>query len=103
MSLFAMTSASHPLSATHERRENLVVVLAAAQIARDAVRELLAGGVRIRHEIAGRGHHESGHAEGALKSLLVDDALLHRTQFSRSRVGQPLDGEDLLAARAPRE
>ena len=37
----AMVSLSHHLSAVHQRGENLVVVLAAAQIAGDAVRQLL--------------------------------------------------------------
>src|SRR5947199_10867673 len=39
ISLFAMTSASHQLSAAHQRGENLVVVLAEAQIALAAMRQ----------------------------------------------------------------
>src|SRR6266516_3337654 len=101
MSLFAAISrVPHMLSAAHQRGENLVVILAAAQIAGDAVRELLPRGTRVRLEISGRGHHESRHAESALEALLVDDALLHRRELAGGRVGETFDGDDLLAARA---
>src|SRR5262245_23375015 len=103
MSLFAMTSASHELCTAHQRGENLVVVLTAAQIARDAVRELLPRRVRVRHQITSGRHHEPGHAERTLESLLVDNALLHRTELAGLRVGKALDGEDLLSTGAMRE
>ena len=55
------------------------------------------GRVRVRLEIAHRGHQEARHAERALEALLIDHALLHRMQRA---VGgrQSLDGENLLAA-----
>src|SRR5947199_96662 len=95
-----MMSASHQLCAAHQRGENLVVVLAAAQIARDAMRELLPRRVRVRLQITGRRHHEAGHAERALDALLLDDALLHRAQPAGPRIGQAFDAHDLLAPAA---
>src|SRR5580658_2585611 len=43
------------------------------------------------------GHDETGHAERALKSLLVDDTLLHRMQSSIFG-GQTFDRQNLPAA-----
>src|SRR5579872_6536387 len=98
-----MTSPSHQFGAAHQRREDLVVILTTTEIAGDAVRQLLARGIRIRHQVARGGHHEARHAERALESLLVDDALLHGTELAGPRVGEALDGHDLLAPRAMRE
>src|SRR5439155_27231850 len=55
MSLLAISRIPHVLGAFHQRRENLVVVLAPAQIARDAVRQLLARRIRIRFQVPRRG------------------------------------------------
>jgi hypothetical protein len=72
----------HILRPAHQRRQNLVVILAAAEISRDTVRQFQAGGIGICLQVSDRGHDEAGHAERALKSLLVDDTLLHRMQGS---------------------
>src|SRR5215469_158461 len=68
------------LSAPHHRCKNLVVVLASAQIARNAVCEFGSRGIGILFQKPDGGHDEPGHAEGALEPLFVDDALLDRVQ-----------------------
>ena len=62
--------------AAHERSENLVVILAPAEVARNAVREFRPRRIRIRFQKSNGGHDEAGHAERALKPLLFHDALL---------------------------
>src|SRR4029077_8241470 len=81
------------LSSTHHRSENLVVVLAAAQASGDAMRQLLPGRIGICLKVSDCGHDEAGHAKRALKTLLVDNALLHWVQGS-IRVGQTFDGQN---------
>src|SRR5690242_20555130 len=73
-----MCGSSFPqvLRAAHHGVENLVVVLAAAEIAGDAVRQLGARGVGILLEEAHRRHNESRHAERALKALVIHHRLL---------------------------
>src|SRR5207245_5197295 len=61
----------HVLGAAHHRAQDLVVVGAAAQVAGNAVRQFGARGVRVGLEETYRRHHEAGHAERALESLLV--------------------------------
>src|SRR5262245_52258697 len=70
------------LRRTHHRIENLVVVAAAAQIARQSARKLRARGMWTMLEEADRAHDEARHAEGALESLFVDNGALHRMQRS---------------------
>ena len=98
-----MTSTSHQLGTAHERGEDFVVVLTAAQIAGNAMRQFLPRGIRIGFQVAGRGHHEAGHAERALEPLLVDDALLDGAQRAGGGIGETFDRRDRLAARAVRE
>src|SRR5678815_975463 len=97
-----MSRLPHVLSTTHQRGENLVVVLAATEVAGDPVRELRARRVWIRLEEAHRGHDEARHAERALEPLLVDHAPLHGVQRA---VGgsESLDGDDLLPTHSVRE
>src|SRR5262245_18190321 len=66
----------------HHRIENLVVVAAAAQIARQSARKLRARGIWTLLEEADRAHDEARHAERALKSLFVDDGALDGMQRS---------------------
>src|SRR5205809_977488 len=100
-----MSSTSHELCTAHHRGENLVVVLAAAQIARDAMRQFLTRRTWIGFEIPDRRHHEARHAERALEALLLDDRLLHRVQLHLIALArrEALDRDDLLPARAVRE
>src|SRR5262249_61275004 len=70
------------LRRTHHRIENLVVVAAAAQIARQSARKLRARRIWTMLEEADRAHDEARHAEGALESLFVDNGALHRMQRS---------------------
>ena len=59
--------------------------------------ELLAGRVGVDLEVADGGHDEAGHAEGALETLLVDDALLDGMEGAVG-FSEAFDGDDLLAA-----
>ncbi len=88
--------------AAHQRGQDLVVVLAATQVARDAVRQLLARRVRVDLEEADGGHDEAGHAEGALEALLVDDRLLHGVQRAVGG-GEPLDAHHAPVAHGVRQ
>src|SRR5437588_6827137 len=81
----ALAGPPHIFRASHEGSEDLVVVLAATEVAGDAVRELLARRVWIRLQEADRRHREARHAEGALETLFVDDRLLHGMQLTPGR------------------
>src|SRR6185436_11793497 len=97
-----MSRLPHVLSTTHQRGENLVVVLTATEVAGDPVRKLCARRVWIRLEKTDRGHDEPGHAERTLEALLVDDALLHRMQRAIGS-SEPLDRDDLFSTHGVRE
>src|SRR4029453_2723859 len=97
-----MSRLPHVLSTAHQRGENLVVVLAATEVARDPVRELRARWVWIRLEEAHRGHDEAGHAERALEALLVDHTLLHRVQGAVGS-SQSFDRDNPLPTHGVRE
>src|SRR6202044_541851 len=88
-----MNGVPHIFCPTHQRGENLVVVLASAQIARDSIGQLGSGRIGVRLEKRHRRHDETGHAECALKPLLIDDTLLNRMQSSVS-VRQPFDRQN---------
>src|ERR1700730_5144575 len=81
--------------AAHQRGEDLVVVLAAAEVSRNAVRQFQSGGIRVSFQESYRGHNEAGHTKGALEPLFVDDALLDGMQRSVLTC-QPFDRQDLL-------
>src|SRR6185295_12688734 len=68
------------LRRTHHRIENLVVVAAAAQIARQPARQLRARGIWTTLKETDRAHNEARHAERALESLFVDNGALNRVQ-----------------------
>src|ERR1700678_412451 len=92
-----MANPSHIFCATHQSGENLVVVLATAQVPRDAMRQLGSGGIGICFQKSNGGHNEAGHTERALEALFVNDTLLHRMQFP---VGarQSFDSQNLPVA-----
>src|SRR5271154_5657865 len=90
-----MVRLPHVAGAAHQRSEDLVIVLAAAQVPRNTVRQFGSRGVWVCFEEPNRGHDKSRHTKGTLESLFVDDALLDRMQRS-VRICQPLDGQDLL-------
>src|SRR4029450_7201437 len=81
----------------HHRIENLVVVAAAAQIARQSARKLRARGIWTLLEEADRAHDEARHAEGALESLFVDNSALNRMQTAVS-ARQALNRQNTAAA-----
>src|SRR5450432_2348181 len=87
----------HIFRAAYQRGENLVVVLATAQVSRNAERQFATRGLWICFEETYRRHDETGHAKCALEALFVDDALLDRMQLSLG-ARQPLDGQDLSVA-----
>src|SRR5579872_1210874 len=65
-------------SASHQRIQNLVVILASAQITRHSARKFSTSRIRIGLEESNSGHDESGHAKGALETLLFHYSPLHR-------------------------
>src|SRR5579872_1762983 len=70
----------HPpreFSAPHQRSQNLVVILAPAEIARNTAREFSTSRIWICLEESNGGHYESGHAKGALETLLFHNSPLH--------------------------
>src|SRR6185436_3767043 len=85
------------LRRTHHRIENLVVVTAAAQIARQPAGELRARGIWTTLEEADRAHDEAWHAERALESLFVDNRALNRMQRAIG-ARQALDRQNASAA-----
>src|SRR5262245_9189406 len=92
-----MRAVPRVLRRPHHRIENLVVVAAAAQIARQSAGELRARGIRTTLEKADRAHDEARHAERALESLFVDNRALNRMQRSIG-ARQTLDRQDAAAA-----
>src|SRR4029450_13017168 len=85
------------LRRAHHRIENLVVVAAAAQVARQPARQLRARGIWTALEEADRAHDEARHAERALESLFVDNGALNRVQRSIS-ARQALNRQNTAAA-----
>src|ERR1700754_69796 len=85
------------LRRTHHRIEKLIVVAAAAQIAREAARKLGARRIGTALEEADGAHDEARHAERALESLFVDNGALNRMQRSIG-TRQALDRQDSAAA-----
>ena len=59
--LLSMLRPSQILCAAHQRGQNLVVVLAAAQVARHALRQFLARGIGIGFQESHCSHDEAGH------------------------------------------
>src|SRR5580692_11623234 len=97
-----MTGPPEVFGAAHHGVQNLVVILAAAKISRNAVRELLSRGVGICFQESYGSHQEAGHAESTLEALLVNDALLHGMQRAVS-AGKTFDGDDFACADRVRE
>src|SRR5688572_12386550 len=85
---------AHPLH-TGDCFEDAVEGAAAADVAVEALPDLLWRGVGDLLEQADAGHDEAGRAEPAHQRVLVAERLLHRVQ--RVAVGQPLDVANLLA------
>src|ERR1700689_4713664 len=88
--------------AAHHCVENLVVVLTAAQISGNSMRQFLACGIWICFQESDGGHHEAGHAERALETLLVNHALLNGMESSVS-VGKSFDGDNFSRAYGVRQ
>src|ERR1700693_2632493 len=97
-----MVSAPRVLRAADERGEDLVIVLAAAQIAGDPVRQFGSSRTGIGLQEPDRRHDETRHAEGTLESLFVDDTLLYWMQRSVV-ILQALGGQYSFAAHRVRE
>src|ERR1035441_7437551 len=88
----ACSSPPHILCAAHHGVEDLVVVLATAQVSRDAVCEFSTRGIWICLQEADRRHDEAGHAEGALEALFVNHRLLHGVELA-IRARQSFNGD----------
>src|SRR5438477_2800993 len=75
--------------------EHARVGAAAAEVAGQAVLDLLEGRVRILLEQRGRGDHEAGSAEAALQGVRLHEGGLHGAHLLRR--AEALDGRDLVA------
>src|SRR6266852_3354643 len=102
MSRSATLQPPHVLRAVHHRGENLVVILATAEVSRDAVRQLLSGGAWVRFQKSHRRHDEAGHTERALEALLVEDSLLYWMERA-VRARKTFNGLNFLRAHGVRE
>jgi hypothetical protein len=72
----------HRMGGPQHRSQNLVVVAAAAQIARNPLRQFRTRRLGISLQVTDRRHDESRHTEGALESLFIHHRLLHRMQLA---------------------
>src|SRR6185503_1522926 len=79
-----------------DRRQHLRVAGAPAQVAGDAVANLLFRGMRSLGQQRGGRHQHAGDAEATLGHAQTHERLLQRVQ--RARVGQPLDRAHIAAA-----
>src|SRR4051794_10796906 len=84
----------HPLH-TGDRFEDAVERAAAADVAVEALFDLLGRRVGVFLEEADAGHDEARRAEAAHQRVLVAEGLLHGVQLSGSR--EPVDVANLLA------
>ena len=75
-----------------DRGQHLRVAGAPAEVAGDAVADLLLGRVRRLGEQRRGGHQDPGNAEAALGHAVPDEGVLQRVEDAV--LGQPLDGED---------
>src|SRR5262249_52324008 len=72
--------------------DDLVVARAAAQVAGDAVPDLLVRRIGMPLQEVARAHQHAGRAEAALQAVLLPEALLQRVE--RAALCQTLDGLD---------
>ena len=79
-----------------DRRQHLGVARAPAEIAGDAVADLLLRRARILGEQGRRGHEDARDAEAALRHAVPDEGVLERMQ--RAGPAEPLDGPHRAAA-----
>src|SRR5215831_13978624 len=91
----AMASApggGHGSARLCDRGQHLGVAGASAQVAGDAVSDLLLGGVGGLGEDGGGGHEDTGNAESALGHAVADEGVLQRMKGAGP--AQPLHGLD---------
>src|SRR5262245_18630973 len=72
----------HLFGGALHRLDNVLVAGASAQIAFQAVTDLVRAGVRIALQDLSRGHDHSGRAIAALQAMVLPEALLNRVQFA---------------------
>src|SRR5258706_4635802 len=89
------------LGRRQHRLDLAVVVAAAAQVARQPAPHLGLRGISVLHEQRLSRHDLFRGAEAALPPVVLDEGLLDRVELVA--LGQPLDGEDLLAVHPDRE
>ena len=90
-----MPSAAFRRGRGFHRVDDVLISGAAADVALEAVADLLLGRVGIAiDDLLGR-HDHAGRAEAALQSVLVPESLLHRVELAVS--GQAFDGQDARA------
>src|SRR5581483_9007040 len=96
-SAIALAPFLHILGGLRDRGADADVGSTAAQVAAQAMPDLVRRGTRVLVEQGFAGHHEAGRAEAALLAVVVHKGLLHRVQSAV--LFQPLDGLNLFALR----
>src|SRR5262245_58185798 len=87
--------AVHRLRRCLDRLDDELVAGAAAEVAGDAVPDLLLAGLGVVLQQLERRQHHPGRAVAALQALVLDEGLLHRVQLVSPRA-DPFDRRDLL-------
>src|SRR5215204_6265731 len=80
-----------------DRRDDVLVAGAAAEIAFDGVADLVVGGIRVLRQQVDGGHDHAGRAEPALETVLLPERGLHRVELIA--VSEALDRLDLRPVR----
>jgi hypothetical protein len=80
-----------------DRRHDVVVARAAAQVARQRLADLVLGGLRVVLEQVPGGHDHPGRAVAALQAVLLPEGGLHRVEVPLG--ADALDGGDSRAVR----
>src|ERR1051326_5910733 len=92
---------AHRLGCRLDRLEDVHVAGAAAEVALQALADLVLGRVRVLLQQVGRRHDEAGRAVPALQAVLIPEGLLDRVELTV--FGHAFDGREVAAVGLDRE